>query len=72
MTPPIFLARRKSEGSWYIEITWPNGKTEEAGNFPTAAEAGLEIKIRLEAWQEGTKRYETPHPASRSKALAGQ
>jgi hypothetical protein len=69
---PIFIARRKGEGDWFIEITWPNGRKEQEGNFPSAAEAESEIKARLEAFHEGHRRYETPRPASVLRALEGR
>jgi hypothetical protein len=72
MTPPKFVARRKLDGSWFIEVTWPNGRREEVPGFSNAAEADIEIKIRLDAFHEGTKRYQSPHPASFVRALEGR
>jgi hypothetical protein len=57
MTPPTLIARRKPEGSWHIEVTWPNGKKETVGDYPTAAEAEVEIKVRLEAWDDGWRKH---------------
>jgi hypothetical protein len=71
MIPPKFVARRRLDASWYIEITWPNGRLEEVGGFLSAAAAEAEIKGRLEAFLDGEKRHGLPLPASRLKALAG-
>jgi hypothetical protein len=71
MKPPKFVARRKLDASWFIEVTWPNGRLEEIGGFSSAAEAEVEIKVRLEAFHDGEKRYGLPHSASRPKVLTG-
>jgi len=57
MSPPLMFARRKPTGEWYIEINWPNGRREEAGNFASAAFAEKEIAERMQAWHEGQARY---------------
>lgn len=69
---PAFITRRRSDATWYIEVAWPNGRKEEVGNFPTAAEAEAEIKIRIDAFQEGERRYNVPLAVPRAKVTAGQ
>jgi hypothetical protein len=71
MNPPKFVSRRKPEGSWYIEVTWPNGKKERNGDFHSSVEADAEGKIRLESWLEGNQHYDRPLYARRHKVSAG-
>ena len=67
MTPPKFTPRRKPEGFWYLEVTWPNGRTEKLEDFPTAAEAEAAGKARLDAWTEGKQHYDRPLVAGRHR-----
>jgi hypothetical protein len=69
---PILIARRKGEGDWFIEISWPNGRKELVEGFGSAAEADVEIKVRLEAFHEGQNRYDTPRAAPFERALEGR
>jgi hypothetical protein len=48
-TPPVSHARRRIDGSWYVDVTWHNGRRQQIGHFNTALEADEFIKIQLEA-----------------------
>jgi hypothetical protein len=54
----MFLPRRRPNGSWYVEITWPNGRKESLGNFHTSADAEDVIKSQLQAWRDGRERFQ--------------
>jgi hypothetical protein len=54
-TPPVSHARRRTDGSWYVDVTWHNGRRQQIGHFKTALQADEFIKIQLEAWHEGQK-----------------
>ena len=56
-TPPVSRARRRADGSWYVEVLWHNGRREQTGHFKTALEAEQFIKIQLEAWHEGQQKH---------------
>jgi hypothetical protein len=55
--PPVSVARRRPSGTWYVEVTWQNGRREEIGNYSTAVEAEEFIKAQLESWREGQRRF---------------
>ena len=52
-TPPISYARQRTDGSWYVSVTWENGRREQIGRFKTEAEAEAAISRQLDAWHEG-------------------
>jgi hypothetical protein len=56
-TPPVSHARRRIDGSWYVDVTWHNGRCQQIGHFKTALEADEFIKIQLEAWHDGQKAH---------------
>ncbi|MFT7577766.1 MAG: hypothetical protein ACI9XZ_004169 [Alphaproteobacteria bacterium] len=53
LSPPESHARRRTDGSWYVETLWQNGRSQEVGDFRTENEAEELIKNRLKAWHEG-------------------
>ena len=72
-SPPTLNAR-KFNGSWYVAVTWGNGRHERLGPYKTEAVAEERIKAQLEAWHEGQKllrkrltNTETPELAERMK-----
>ena len=58
--PPISEARRNADGSWYVAVTWGNGRQERLGPYKTNAAAQERIKAQLDAWHEGQKRFGKP------------
>jgi hypothetical protein len=50
ITPPVSQARRRADGSWYVEVIWHNGRREQIGPYKTAQEANEFIKIQLQTW----------------------
>jgi hypothetical protein len=57
--PPVSHARRRDDGSWYVDVLWHNGRREKIGHFKTASEAEEFIKTQLQAWHEAPKK---PNP----------
>ena len=53
--PPVSHARRRLDGSWYVDVLWHNGRREEMGHFKTAPEAEEFIKMQLQVWYERPK-----------------
>jgi hypothetical protein len=53
--PPISHARRRPDGSWYVEVTWQNGRREQLGRYELASEAESYIKDQLQAWHDGQR-----------------
>ena len=53
ISPPISYARNNADGSWYVAVTWGNGRQERLGPYKTEAVAEERIKAQLEAWHEG-------------------
>jgi hypothetical protein len=53
--PPESYPRRRVDGSWYVVVTWQNGRRERIGDFKTVADADEYIRLQLEAWLEGQK-----------------
>jgi hypothetical protein len=53
--PPVSHARRRDDGSWYVDVLWHNGRSEQVGHFKTSPEAEEFIKIQLQAWHERPK-----------------
>jgi hypothetical protein len=51
----VSYARRRIDGSWYVDVTWHNGRRQQMGHFNSALEADEFIKIQLEAWHDGRK-----------------
>jgi hypothetical protein len=60
--PPVSHARRRTDGSWYADVLWHNGRREQIGDFQTALEANEFIKIQLQAWHEGQKKFSKARP----------
>jgi hypothetical protein len=54
--PPESNARSRTNGSWYVETLWQNGRTQKIGDFRTENEAEALIKNQLKAWHEGPKK----------------
>ena len=54
--PPVSLARRRPDGSWYVDTTWQNGRREQLGRYESAVEAESYIKDQLQAWHDGQRR----------------
>jgi hypothetical protein len=55
VSPPISYARKNADGSWYVAVTWGNGRQQRLGPYKTEAVAQERIKAQLEAWHEGQK-----------------
>jgi hypothetical protein len=53
--PPISYARRRPDGSWFVAVTWQNGRQEDTGRFPSAGAAEEFIKQQLQAWHDGQR-----------------
>ena len=53
--PPVSQARRRADGTWYVEVLWHNGRRQQMGNYKTALDAEDFIKIQLQAWHDGQK-----------------
>jgi hypothetical protein len=60
VSPPISYARKNADGSWYVAVTWGNGRKEQLGPFKTEAAAEEHIKAQLAAWHEGQKLFLKP------------
>jgi hypothetical protein len=61
ISPPTLNARRKNtDGSWYVAVTWGNGRQERLGPYKTEAVAQELIKAQLAAWHEGQKLFLKP------------
>ena len=64
ITPPIANPRKSADGSWYVAVTWDNGRKEQLGPYKTEAVAQELIKAQLAAWHEGKKLFlKPPRPA---------
>ena len=37
VSPPIAHARKNADGSWYVAVTWGNGRKEQLGPYKTEA-----------------------------------
>jgi len=59
-SPPISHARKHADGSWYVAVTWGNGRKEQLGAHKTEAVAEEHMKAQLAAWHEGQKRFLKP------------
>lgn len=55
--PPLLHTRRRNDGSWYVDVTWPNSRNEKMGNFQTSADAEEFIKGQMQAWNEGNRKF---------------
>jgi hypothetical protein len=55
--PPISHVRKNVDGSWYVAVTWGNGRKEQLGPFRTEALAEDHIKAQLAAWREDQKLF---------------
>ena len=53
VSPPVAHARKDADGSWYVAVTWGNGRQERLGPYKTEAAAQEQIKMQLDAWHEG-------------------
>ena len=53
--PPELHTRRHPDGSWFVAVTWQNGRQENVGRFQTAAEAEVHSQSHLQAWHDGFK-----------------
>jgi hypothetical protein len=60
VSPPIANARKNADGSWYVAVTWGNGRKEQLGPYKTEAVAQELIKAQLAAWNEGQKLFRKP------------
>ena len=60
VSPPISYARKNADGSWYVAVTWGNGRKEQLGPYKTEAIAEELIKAQLAAWHEGKKLFLKP------------
>jgi hypothetical protein len=48
---PTMAPRALKDGSaWYIELTWPDGRSEQIDGFQSEAEIGDWISRKSEAW----------------------
>jgi hypothetical protein len=57
--PPASYARQRPDGSWFVAVTWQNGRQEQMGKFKTSTEAEDFIELQLLAWHDGFK--QVPH-----------
>ena len=55
--PPVAHARRHADGSWYVAVTWQNGRREQTGRFKLATEAENYIAEMLQAWHDGHRAF---------------
>jgi hypothetical protein len=53
--PPVSHARRRPDGSWFVETTWQNGRREKFWQYKSAVEAEAFIKDQLQAWHDGQR-----------------
>jgi hypothetical protein len=60
VSPPISYARKNADGSWYVAVTWGNGRQERLGPYKTEAVAQEFVKVQLAAWHEGQKLFLKP------------
>jgi hypothetical protein len=60
LSPPVSHVRKNVDGSWYVAVTWGNGRKEQQGPFKTEALAEEYIKAQLTAWHEGQKLFLKP------------
>jgi hypothetical protein len=48
---PTMVPRALKDGSaWYIELTWPDGRSEQIGGFQSESEIGDWISRKSDAW----------------------
>jgi len=60
VSPPVAQVRKNADGSWYVAVTWGNGRKEQLGPYKTEAVAQELIKAQLAAWHEGKKLFLKP------------
>jgi hypothetical protein len=51
LAKPTMVPRSLKDGSaWYIELTWPDGHSEQVGGFQSESEIGDWISRKSDAW----------------------